>query len=381
MATYAFPLELVAPGTGLYHRKGEASMLALADGRCLLAYGRYRSRRQGGATPIEGDNDKAAIAAVPLDERGRLAGEERVLVPEPEDGLNVMAPALRRLADGRIGMLYSLRLSTTAARRMFTASADEGLTWSEPVAVAGPLADGGEAPAYQTGCHDRFNVLADGTLLAPLHCTDDWDAHYMHVRVARSTDGGASWTLGPAVRLPQVGGVVGGGAAVGGASGAGAFTESGCVEPGVVERADGSLLMVLRTAMGTLFASESHDGGVSWSGPRSMEVVSPQAPAHISRVPGSSDLLLVWTADYDAAAPLGGRRHTVMACVSKDGGRSWPHERRKTLVYDPGRHIDYPAVLYSGHEVWITLRAASGPNILDGLIGTGLMRVPLGWLY
>lgn len=455
----AFPIDMVAPGTEVYHRKGEASLVERSDGRLWLAYGRYRNRRLGGATPIEGDNDKAAIVAVELDDAGRPVGGETVWVPEPELGLNVMAPALRRLPDGRLGMLYSNRISRKEAQRVFVVSGDEGRSWSPPVVIAGGGSAGGadgtagtgidagtavngvtgladmaggvgkvgeaveahEAAAgagkdagtsgagvpgasekaagaaveacgaesgegaagtvvsagstgdsYVTGCHDRFAVLSDGSLLAPLHCTNDWDRHHLHVRTARSTDGGASWSLSGPIELPPVGSLRGGSAHL---------NESGCVEPGVVERADGSLLMVLRTAMGTLFCCESADRGASWSPPRSMEVISPQAPAHLSRIPGTDHLLLVWTSDYHPAEPLGGRRHTVSACVSRDGGRSWPHAGRKVLVRDPGRHTDYPSVHYRGDEAWITLRIAEGPAILDGRVGTGLMRVPLAWFY
>jgi hypothetical protein len=133
--------------------------------------------------------------------------------------------------------------------------------------------------------------------------------------------------------------------------------------------------------MGTQFKSESFDRGASWSTPRSMEVVSPVAPAHLSRLPGSDDLLLLWTSDYDANAPLSGRRNTIMACVSRDGGESWPHDRRKVLIHDPEHSVDYPSVLYRGSEAWITLRTSTGRGILEGRTSTQLMRVPLTWFH
>jgi len=137
--------------------------------------------------------------------------------------------------------------------------------------------------------------------------------------------------------------------------------------------------MTIRTAMGTQFKSESFDRGATWSTPRSMEVVSPVAPAHISRIPGTDELLLIWTSDYDARARLAGERHTITACVSSDGGATWPHARRKILVHDPERSVDYPSVLYRGKEVWITLRTSTGKGVLQGQTSTQLMRVPLTW--
>ena len=349
---YAFDLEPVAPATEQLRRRSEASMVTLTNGDVLLAYANHTDKS---------DNDRGHIAGRHLS-GGEPVGDERVLVPSPENGLNVMSPALKRLPDGRIGMLFSYRLSTKEASRQFISSKDEGKTWSEPVTVA----DGN----YKTGCHDRFTVHSSGRLLAPLHCTDDWEKFHLHVRVARSDDAGRSWRLGDPLELPRVRW-----------ADVELHYESGCIEPGIAERADGSLLMTIRTAMGTQFFSESWDGGETWSEPRSMEVVSPVAPAHLSRLPESDDLLLVWTSDYDAKVRLAGERHTITACVSSDGGRSWPRERRRVLVHDPDHSVDYPSVLYHLGEAWLTLRVSSGPGVVEGLTSTCLMRVPLEWFY
>ncbi len=372
--TYAFPLVPLAAADVEHSRRSEASFVALRDGTVLLAYGRHtgpndpgyarlrneRVVRYGGGSAIERDNDFGEIVAVHLDAEGRRLTEERVLVPAPADGLNAMSPALRRLPDCRLGLLYSHRQSTRVASRRFVTSSDEGETWTEPITVA----EGG----YKTGCHDRFTLLSNGRLIAPCHGGDDFDSHFRKIWVAWSDDAGATWTTGSEITVPQVGwpGVKG--------------TESGCNEPGVVERADGSLLMTMRTAMGTQFCSESLDRGETWSSPRTLEVPSPSAPAHLSRLPNSDDLLLVWTSNYDARAPMNGHRHTMLACVSTDGGRSWPHARRKVLVHDPSRNTDYPAVFVHGSEIWIAPRQSDHPQVIKGRMSTCLMRVPLTWL-
>jgi hypothetical protein len=371
---YAFPLEPVAPADAAHSRRSEASFVALRDGSVLLAYGRHtgpndpgyarlrdeRVVRYGGGSAIERDNDFGEIVAVRLDACGRRLTEERVLVPAPIDGLNAMSPALRRLPDGRLGMLYSHRESTRVASRRFVTSSDEGESWSESVIVV--------AGGYRTGCHDRFTILADGRLIAPCHGGDDFDSHYRKVWVTWSDDLGASWKTGDAIETPKV------------SWPDARFMESGCNEPGVVERADHSLLMTMRTAMGTQFSSESFDRGETWSTPRTLEVPSPNAPAHLSRLPGSDELLLVWTPNYDARAPMNGHRHTLLAGISTDGGRSWPHARRKVLVDDPSRNTDYPAVLFRQGEAWIALRQSDHPEVIKGHMSTGLMRVPLAWL-
>ena len=347
--TYAFPLEPVAPATDRFRRRSEASLVDLKDGGFLLAYANHVGRS---------DNDRAFIEAVRLTPEGKRTDDAWVAVEAPEGGLNAMSPALRRLPDGRIGMVYSHRMNTTCASRLFIASQDEGRTWSDPIIVAE-----GE---YKTGRNDCFTICSTGRFIAPCHCTDDWDKHYVHIRVAWSDDAGAAWSLGDKIELPMVNWPDGG-------------NESGCNEPCVVERADGSLFMTMRTAMGTQFCSESLDGGETWTPPRSMEVISPQAPANLSRIPGSDDLLLVWTPNYNARTSLGGRRHTIMTCISYDGGRSWPHDNRKVLVHDPHHSVDYPSLLYKDGEAWITLRCSTGPAVVDGRTSTCLMRVPIAW--
>jgi len=348
----AFPLTVVGAADDQAVRKSEASMITLHDNTVLLAYATHSGRS---------DNDPAPIVTRLLSPDGVPVTPERVTVQPPPGGMNSMSPALRRLPDGRIGMLFSYRMSVHDASRRFIASSDEGRTWSDAVVVA----SGG----YKTGCHDRFTVHSSGRLLAPCHCTADWNGHHLHVEVARSDDLGKTWQMSAAIELPTVRWMIPHAPGI----------ESGCIEPCIVERPDGSLLMTMRTAMGTQFKSESDDRGETWSPPRSLEVISPLAPAHLSRLPGGDRLLLLWTPDFKADVNLMGERHTIMSCVSDDGGRSWPLERRKVLVHLPTQNVDYPCLLYRGNEAWIGLRVSTGVGILQGHTSTCLIRTPLSW--
>lgn len=361
---YAFDFSVILPAHNDIHRRGEASMVQLDQTSVMIAYTNHRSHMNNDLSPIEGDNDTASIFSTILDASGQPMGEERELISASSDVLNVMSPAMRWLPDGKLGMLYSYRKNKREASRHFVISSDRGNTWSSPCVVA----SGG----YVTGCHDRFTVLSDGRLVAPLHRTENWDWHYLYTQVAYSDDCGATWSLSNEIKLPYVGPKY---------NWRGGFIESGCVEPSVAERADGSLLMSIRTAMGTLYCAESFNRGERWENLHSMEVISPQAPAHLSRIPNTKDLLLIWTPNYDLSADLSGVRNTIMACISTDGGKTWPHQRRKMLVYEPNCSVDYPAVLYRDDEVWVTLRRSSNTEISGGCTSSGLMQVPLLWLY
>lgn len=336
-------------------KRNEASAVALRDSRLLLTWSEFSGR---------GDNDRAAILGAVSPDRGETWGAPWTVVANTA-GLNVMSPAIRRLGDGGLGLVYSHRERTSEASRRFVRSDDEGRTWSTPVVLP-------QQEPYQTGCHDRLTVLASGRLVAPLHCTDDWHAHYLHVRVAWSDDHGRTWQLGEAIRLPRVAD-----------SG-----ESGCIEPDVAQRADGSLLLVIRTAMGTIFRAESHDEGETWTGLRSMEVVAPVAPSLLRRLPGSDDLLLIWNWHYDWREPLAGRRRPLACAISADGGASWPTARRKVLEGKADTFCSYPSCVFLGDEAFVTYRytkARSGveyaPDDPRGWTHLKAARLPLSWFY
>jgi sialidase-1 len=358
---YAFPTSWIAPANPEYQRRSEASAVTLKNGNVFVAWCDLVGRS---------DNAKGYISAVELAPSGEPIGETRIIMPTPPGGMNSLSPALRRLPNGEIGMAFSYRMSTKVASRRFSTSADEGRTWSEPVVVS----DGSDS--YMTGCNDRLTVHSSGRLLAPLHCSDDWDKHHLHVKTSWSDDNGRTWATTktrlelPFVRWPENAGQTQRRISL----------ESGPHEPGIAERADGSLLMTMRTPMGTQFFSESFDRGETWTKPRSLELTSPLAPANLTRIPGTNKLLMVWTPNYESDAPMMGKRNTIMVCVSEDGGRSWPHAKRKILLYDPDKSTDYPSVLFHQKEAWITLRVSSGPGVLQGLTGTALVRVPLNWL-
>ena len=355
---YAFSTKILVEANDRFHRRDEPSLVPLKDGTFMLAYANHEGRS---------DNDRSDIAAIRLNKNGDPFGKEWIVVNSPPDGLNAMSPALRRLKNGHLGLAYSYRLSKKVARREFRFSTDEGKTWSDPVIV-------GEGQ-YKTGRHDSLLVLENGTLLAPLHCTDDWDKHYLHVRVSRSTNGGKTWKLGedkietPYAVWPE------------GSSYHGIRFESGCIEPFAVQRTDGSILMTLRTGLGTQFFSESFDEGKSWSLPVSSGIVSPVAPAHLTRIPGSGDLLMVWTSSFNITERHLGRRYEISTAVSKDGGKSWPQPFRKVLIRDPNQSNDYAFVKYVGDEAWIVYRSNQGREILGDLVSTKLMKVPVSWFY
>jgi hypothetical protein len=101
----------------------------------------------------------------------------------------------------------------------------------------------------------------------------------------------------------------------------------------IVERRDGSLWMLARTARG-IMESTSTDGGRTWSEPVDSPIRQPNARFHVRRL-ASGRLLLIKHGDrIDAHAG----RVQLSAWLSDDEGRSW----HGGLVIDDRRGISYP---------------------------------------
>lgn len=347
---------LICPSTPDAPRHSEASVVFLPDGTLFLAWSKFTASAAPDERLMSSDNASAHIAAMISADDGCTWHDERILV-ENKAGLNVMSPALVRLANGRLGMAYSFRESMTRAYRLFRHSNDDGQTWSDPIYIT--------RNGYKTGCHDHITVLENGRIIVPLHCTDNWEAHYLHVRVAYSNDHGQTWQMSHSIKLPRVEGMV----------------ESGCMEPDVVQRSDGSLLMIMRTAMGTIFKSESLDNGETWSTPRSMEVIAPIAPARIVRIPSSDDLALIWNWTYDPNDPLGGRRDSLAVALSHNGGQSWPIEKRHLLEKNPAYVYAYPSCLPRDDHLLLTYYIAPAAQGLGHQRELVSMRVPYSAIY
>jgi sialidase-1 len=141
--------------------------------------------------------------------------------------------------------------------------------------------------------------------------------------------------------------------------------------------------MVLRTWLGTIFRAESHDGGETWTGLRSMEVVAPASPSRIVRIPGSEDLLLIWNWSYDPVTGNGVRRPLACA-ISSDGGDTWPWSRRKALEDDPSATYHYPSCLFVGDRAFVTYQSSPTPAPGEPPRRVRELKtvwLPTSWLY
>lgn len=211
------------------------------------------------------------------------------------------------VVDARTGtvwllMTYNLGTDTEAAivsgkskagRTVWvTSSADDGATWAKPVEITATVKKA-EWTWYATGPGVGI-PLKSGRLLIPCDSKSD-GGKVRESHVILSDDGGKTWKLG---------GIVG----------------PNCNECQAVERADGSVLLNMRTyrANNRRLVAVSKDGGETFSKPVEDEtLVEPVCQASILRLPGEKGGIVF-------SNPASTKREKMTVRFSRDGGKTWP---------------------------------------------------------
>ena len=117
--------------------------------------------------------------------------------------------------------------------------------------------------------------------------------------------------------------------------------EKRCIdEHMLVERKDGSLLMLIRSSNG-IGRSESEDGGVTWINARDSGLGGPCSRFCIRRL-HSGALLLVNHVNYTG-------RNNLAAMLSYDDGESWT----KPLIFDERDGVSYPDAVEHGGRIYV----------------------------
>ncbi|MHB0859493.1 MAG: sialidase family protein [Anaerolineae bacterium] len=325
--------EIIGPTSSDNPRNGEGAMVPLHGGRLLLAWSRFC----GGH-----DHSAAEIWARQSADGGRT-WEEPYLLQANIGGCNVMSVSLLRLAAGDLLFGYLVKNHASADCHLYVRrSIDEGLSWSEPVPAT-------PEEGYFVVNNDRLVQTRTGRLLAPAS-KSVVGTHHSVAGCFISDDQGTTWQRpAPYMDLPD---------------------RIGLQEPGVVELADGSLWMYLRTNEGRVYTSRSTDGGASWTAPEVTSLVAPQAPASAKRLPGSDAILMIYNdrqgVPYSAeGGSIFQHRTPLAAAVSEDGGHTWSH--RRLIEADMAHSYCYTSITFHRDETLLTyyVGCAGGPNLLD----------------
>ena len=257
---------------------------------------------------------------------GRTWGEAFTIIDSP-DGLDG-DPALTTSRDRVIVMDAELRppfgLENYHETRINARSSDDnGRSWG---------------PVFQLHTDHRYWAmpnkgieLEDGTLLKPFWWEVILEFYQSEVAeremvtcsgVLASNDGGETWQergnvfLGdPREKRPS--------------------TDQSLDEPSIVELSNGDIYMLMRTKLGRLYETVSHDKGYTWEEPRPTQLISCSAPAALHRLSKEpSKIVAVWNNSPDHRWPLD-------VAISYDDCKTWAFSR---TIADPGEQVAYPAI-------------------------------------
>jgi hypothetical protein len=326
------PLLVIEP-TAEQPRNSEGAILPLKNGGLCLIYTRFRGGKE---------DDSAADLAMRISaDQGQTWSEDKVVVQNQQRG-NVMSVSLLRLTDGRIGLFYLRKQSPEDCRPVVQFSSDEAATFGPPSLCIT------DEVGYYVLNNDRALQLERGRIVLPVvqhnkpgQDKPDWAGLAM---CYLSDDAGKTWRRSQTTLV-------------------GHFPDGKRVtvqEPGVVELADGQLMMYCRTNAGSQFVSHSADGGETWSELAPSQLASPLSPATIERIPSSRELACVWN-DHSGVHPFTENiRSPLCVAVSRDEGKTW--SRSRAIESNPEGCYCYTAVTFVGDRMLLTY-CAGDPQV------------------
>jgi len=275
-------------------RSDTASIAELSDGRLMAVYHKYERGKHSGR-----DHGTCRIWSKVSPDGGMSWREPRMLVDVAKGDMNVQAPALLRLKSGRL-LLICLRAhkSGGSSTMCVFSSKDDGKTFSalDPVwkRSKGQLLQGGASSLVE---------LKSGRLVLPFHggTGNQW-RQKNSAWCFLSDDRGKTWRRSSAIDLPK----------------------RGAMEASVVQLADDTLLMSLRTQLGGPYLARSSDGAKTWSKAVFSGLEGGESCTCLRPIPGTKDIVLFWNnSKYEKKHHHFGRRTPLTAAISSDNGKSW----------------------------------------------------------
>ena len=313
---YDLSIRTIAAATEDLPRHSEASILELKDHRLLIAWQRHEKSGFG-----SGDQAPSTISLMNSDDRGATWHNFRVAAGMIPGCVNVYSPSLYRCADGSISLFFKRYTHLVWGEEILNSyyridSHDEGETWSEEQLIW-------ENKSYLAINHSPKR-LASGVTLLPVERTDAWGGprDNSEVYVLRSDDDLRTWTESNRIRVPM----------------------RGVSEPCIAQHADGTLHMVMRTQLGSVFHSYSTDDGRTWSKAQVTGLHAPESCSCIASIPGTDAQIVLWNnSEYDVDwYSHYGKRTPLTLAVSRDGLRTFTDFF--DIETDPGRAFTNPSV-------------------------------------
>ncbi len=315
-------------------RNSEGSFASLSDGRILFAYSRYTGESRE-------DHADCEIACCYSSDDGVSWSEPETLFTNETGGKNVMSVSFLRLRSGRLLISYLSEKfmpdeSYSSLIPVCRTSDDDGKTWSDIKLMS--------TFSNRAGMNnDRMIQLKSGRILAPVWRTmvvqtpQGTDCLPRVASIIYSDDDGENWYGFPSGVYPVAG------------------SSTGMQEPGVVELADGKILMWMRTDLLCQYYAVSEDQGATWSQPLPWKYFPcTVTPLSIKRDSDDHKLIGIWS-DGDPRwgvkiVPEDSWDRTPFAmAVSRNEGRTWGE---KVLIEDdPQRGFCYTAIHFTKEAI------------------------------
>ena len=315
----------VVAATEDFPRHSEASIIELKNKSLLMAWQCHAKSGFG-----SGDQAPSTISLANSYDNGATFVNRRVAAGMIPGCVNVYSPSLYRCLDGSISLFFKRYTHLVWGEEMLNSyyrinSYDEGGTWSE------------EQLIWENAKHHAINHslkrIASGATLLPITASDAWGGpkDCSRVSVLRSEDDLSTWTESNSIQLPM----------------------RGATEPCIAQHADGTLYMVMRTQLGSVFMSFSTDDGRTWSKAQSVGLRTPESCPCIVSVPGTNAQLVIWNnSEYDMGwYSHYGKRTPLTVALTKDGMKTF--DGFFDIETDPGRAFTNPSVTVTSDGLFL----------------------------
>jgi predicted neuraminidase len=215
-------------------------------------------------------------------------------------------------AEGMLYEFFKIGPEIKAWQTYWMRSSDHGKSWSAPVElVAGDF--GGRGPV-----RSKPIILSDGTWLAP--SSSELEKQPWEAFVDRSTDRGQTWER--TANFAQDGSTA---------------MKGGAIQPTLWESTPGHVHALLRSKMGRILRSDSHDNGKTWSAMRPIDLPNNNSGIDVVKLDAERLLLA-----YNPVGKNWGGRSPLTLALSTDNGETWT--AIANVEEEPEMEFSYPSL-------------------------------------